>query len=269
MMNAFKLIAGISLIFFLGLISSCSKDPEPFNCELTDLTLALDSKTNATNCSTADGSILVEASAGKEPYTFFLNDQTAGQSTGEFISLLPGIYSVSVKDGNGCIKSVNNIDIVGADFSFSTTILDDTECLGGNGEVLITVVDGNPPYTYNISGGSFSDTNSFTGLGSGNHSIGVKDVDGCEVTLTVTVPKGKSDTSWSSDILPIVQTSCAKSGCHNGVSRPDLRLYSNAKKFAAQMKSETKSKNMPREGSLTQDQIDLIGCWVDDGALDN
>lgn len=268
-MNPFNRIAGILIITSLGLMSSCSKDPEPFNCEFTDLTIVLDNKINATDCTTPDGSILVEATAGKEPYTFFLNDQTDGQSTGEFTALLPGIYSVSVRDGNGCIQSVNNIDIVGSDFSFSTTILHDTECLGGNGEVLITVVDGNPPYTYNISSGTFSDGNSFTGLVSGNHSIGVKDADGCEVTLTVTVPKGKSDTSWSNDILSIVQTSCSKSGCHNGVSRPDLRLYPNAKKFAGQMKSETKSKNMPREGTLTQAQIDLIGCWVDDGALEN
>lgn len=268
-MNSFTRIVGISIVIVLAMISSCSKDPEPFNCELTDLAISLDTKTNATNCSTPDGAILVEASAGKEPYTFFLNDQTTGQSTGEFTALLPGIYSVTVKDGNGCNQSVNNIDIVGADFSFSTTILQDTECLGGNGEVSITVVEGNPPYTYNIKSGSFSDVNSFTGLVSGNHSIGVKDASGCEVTLTITVPKGKSDTSWSSDILPIVETSCAKSGCHNGVSRPDLRIYSNAKKFAAQMKSETKSKNMPREGTISQNQIDLIGCWVDDGALEN
>jgi hypothetical protein len=269
MMDFFKLIAGLYVLVVLCLISSCSKDPEPFNCELTDLSISLNSKTNATSCTTKDGSILVEASAGKEPYTFFLNDQTTGQPTGEFTSLSAGIYSVSVKDGNGCIKSVDNIDIVGADFSFSNIIQADTECLGGNGEATIAVVGGNPPYTYNISGGAFSNVNSFSGLSSGNHSIGVKDVDGCTVTLTITVPKGKSDTSWSSDILPIVQTSCAKSGCHDGAARPDLRLYANAKKYAAKMKSETKSKNMPREGSLTQSQIDLIGCWVDDGALDN
>lgn len=268
-MNVFRLIAGLCVIIILGLISSCSKDPEPFNCELTDLSISLSAKTNATSCTTLDGSILVAASAGAEPYTFFLNDQTTAQAKGDFPSLAAGIYSVSVKDGNGCIQSVDNIEIVGADFSFSNTLVADTECLGGNGEATIAVVGGNPPYTFNIAGGTFSDVNSFTGLASGNHSIGVKDVDGCTVNLTITIPKGKSDTSWSSDILPIVQTSCSKSGCHDGASRPDLRIYANAKKYAAQMKSETKNKNMPREGSLTQSQIDLIGCWVDDGALNN
>jgi hypothetical protein len=269
MMKVVRLIPGIYLIASLVLIMACSNDPEPFNCELTDLKISLSTKINATNCNTPDGSIVVSASLGKEPYTFFLNEQTTSQATGEFEALLPGIYSVSVKDGNGCIESVNNIAIVGDNFSFSTTIEEDTECRGGNGEATIEVVGGNPPYTYNISGGTFSDINSFTGLASGNHSIEVKDVEGCLVALTITVPKGKSGTRWSSDILPIVQTSCAKTGCHNGVSRSDLRLYSNAKQVAAQMKSETKSKNMPREGSLTQAQIDLIGCWVDDGALNN
>ncbi len=251
------------------MISSCSKDPEPFNCELTDLTITLDSKSDATNCTTPDGSIVVEANAGIEPYTFFLNSETIGQSTGEFMTLAPGIYSVSVKDGNGCVKSVNNIAIVGANFSFSTTILEDNLCLGGNGEASITVVDGNPPYTFNIAGGTFFDINSFTGLSSGNHTIGVKDVNGCIVTLTITVPKGKSNTSWINDIRPIVQTSCAIADCHDGVSRPDLKIYSNAKKVAVQMKTETRNRNMPRDGTLTQSEIDLIGCWVDDGALDN
>ncbi len=268
-MSVLKIVAGISIMISLGMISSCSNDPEPFNCELTDLTIQLNSKSDATNCNTPDGSIVVEASVGKEPYTFFLNNETIGQPTGGFMTLAPGIYSVSVKDGNGCVKSVDNIAIVGANFSFSTTILEDNLCLGGNGEASITVVDGNPPYTFNISGGAFSDINSFTGLSSGNHFIGVKDVDGCTVNLSITIPRGKSDTSWSNDVLPIVQTSCAISGCHDGSSRPDLSEYSNAKKFATQMKTETRTRNMPRGRTLTQAQIDLIGCWVDDGALEN
>ncbi len=268
-MKLFKLIACISLVTLLGLISSCTKDPEPFNCELTDLSISLSSKTNATNCTTPDGYILVAANLGKEPYTFFLNDQTTGQPTGEFAFLTAGIYSISVKDGNGCIKSVNNIAIAAQNFSFSTAFVEDNACLGGNGEVSITIVDGNPPYTFNISGGVFSAINSFSGLSSGNHAVGVKDVDGCTVTLTITIPKGKSDTSWNNDIQPIVQTSCATSGCHDGVRRSDLSIYTNAKNNASEMKSRTKSKDMPRNGSITQNQIDLIGCWVDDGALEN
>jgi hypothetical protein len=269
MMKVFKIVVGISLIVSFALISSCSNDPEPFNCELTDLKITLGTKVNATNCNTPNGSIAVNASLGKEPYTFFLNNQTTGHSTGEFETLMPGIYSVSVKDGNGCVKSVNNIAIVGDNFSFSTDVVEDTECLGGNGEATIEVIGGNPPYTYSISGGSFSDSNLFTGLASGNHSIGVKDAEGCSVTLTITVPKGKSGTSWINDIRPIIVTSCAKSGCHDGVSRVDLRILANAQKNKAEIKSETKSRNMPREGSLTQSQIDLIGCWVDDGGLNN
>ncbi len=268
-MNVCKGIAGSIVVCMVCFIASCSDDPKPFNCEVSDLKIVLKNKIDATNCATPNGSISVEAGAGKEPYSYFLNDQTTSQSTGEFTALLPGVYAVSVKDGNGCTKSVNNIAVVGDNFSFSTELVEDTECRGGNGEASITIVDGNPPYTFNIGSGSFSDVASFLGLNSGNHSIGVKDGDGCIVTLTITIPKGKSGTSWISDIKPIVESSCVKSGCHNGVSRPDLSKYDNAKKYAAQMKSETQSKNMPRDGSLTQNQIDLIGCWVDDGALEN
>jgi uncharacterized membrane protein len=43
------------------------------------------------------------------------------------------------------------------------------------------------------------------------------------------------------------------------------------KNLAASVKLRTANKSMPPSGSsqLTQSQIDLIGCWVDDGALNN
>jgi hypothetical protein len=75
--------------------------------------------------------------------------------------------------------------------------------------------------------------------------------------------------SWTSDIKPIIEKSCAISGCHNGITRTDLRIYSNAKKHAAEIKSLTRNRDMPFDGSIPQSQIDLISCWVDDGALEN
>jgi hypothetical protein len=66
-----------------------------------------------------------------------------------------------------------------------------------------------------------------------------------------------------------MNTYCALSGCHDGRRRPDLRLYERAKFYAKAIKSKTQDRSMPFEGSLTQEQIDVIACWVDDGALEN
>jgi hypothetical protein len=77
-------------------------------------------------------------------------------------------------------------------------------------------------------------------------------------------------TSWQNDILPIMKSSCAVDGCHDGVSRRDWTQYAEVKKYAAQAKLRTQNRSMPFEGPpLTQEQINVIACWVDAGAPDN
>ncbi|MBL0743595.1 hypothetical protein [Chryseolinea lacunae] len=246
---------------------ACSKEEDPIDCEKSGLFISLGTVVDATACGTADGSLKVFGSGGKEPYQFSLNGQTP-QDLGQFNSLTAGIYNVTLKDANGCSTSVDNVTIKALDFSFAANILEDKSCLGSNGEVTIDVNKGNAPYQYKLGTGSFGDSNTFTGLEAGNHSITVKDNTGCLVTLSVTVPRGFSGTSWTTDIKPIIETKCALSGCHNG-TRPDLRVFDNAKLYAKSIKSKTQDRSMPFEGSLTDAQIALIACWVDDGALAN
>lgn len=75
--------------------------------------------------------------------------------------------------------------------------------------------------------------------------------------------------TWQNDILPLMKSSCATSGCHDGITRLDWSNYDLVKKYSATIKSRTKSRNMPVDGSLTQKEIDMIACWVDNGALNN
>jgi hypothetical protein len=247
---------------------SCDDDVEPVDCEVSGPTLSLGTVVDAASCSITDGSIKVTATGGKEPYEFSLNDQ-AGQSSGQFDNLSAGIYTVFVKDANSCIKSIENVTLKASDFTFNAAITPDNSCLTGNGTVAIDVSDGNPPYTYALGNGTFSGNNTFSGLSEGTYSIFVKDANDCAVNLSVSVPRGFTGTSWESDIKPIMETSCALTGCHNGTSRPDLRLFENAKFYAKSIKSKTKDRSMPRNGTLTEQQIDIIACWVDDGAVKN
>ena len=259
-----KLIALCSLVFFLF---SCGDDVEPVDCEVSGPILSLGTVVDAASCSINNGSIKVTATGGKEPYQYSLNDEL-GQVSGQFDNLSAGIYTIFVKDGNGCIKSIDNVTLKAADFTFDANIVPDNSCLNGNGIVTIDVSDGNPPYTYKLGTETFTDNNTFSGLSIGNYSIFIKDVNDCTTSLSVTVPRGFTGVSWANEIKPIMETSCATSGCHNG-TRPDLREYKNAKFYAGQIKSKTRDRSMPREGTLTQQQIDLIACWVDDGAFEN
>jgi hypothetical protein len=215
----------------------------------------------------SDGSVEVIATGGEEPYQFFINDVlTEGPA---FTDLSSGIYTIRVRDNQKCERTLDNVSVLAEGFLFDAEITGDTQCLGGNGSITLHVDEGVPPYQYKIGNGSFAESNQFNSLNSGTYDLTIKDGNNCSVFLKLTVPKGFTATSFEDDILPMIKTFCARSGCHNGVDRTDLRIHTNAKKYASDIKRLTRSREMPFEGSLTQDQIDLFSCWVDDGALDN
>ena len=85
--------------------------------------------------------------------------------------------------------------------------------------------------------------------------------------------------SFDLDIEPIINSNCAivgDGGCHNGGNGPDLdwRVFSNFQAHASQVEDRvqrpvTAEGHMPKIGTLTDDQIKLLVCWVRQGAKDN
>lgn len=263
-------LSGLFCVISLLGLYACGSDPVPFNCAETDLSLQLGDVVTASGCDVSDGSITVIASGGEAPYQFSINDLPS-QTSATFSALKAGIYSVKVIDANKCDAIVSNINVPATGFIVSADVEVDNLCLDGDGIITINVTDGQaPPYQYQLESGTFSDNNVFSGLQKGNHLITVRDNSNCTVQLNITVPHGNTGTSWTSQILPIVESKCATGGCHDGQFRPDLRLYEKAFFYRDLMKKYTQDKSMPFDGpALTQSQIDLIACWVDDGAPRN
>lgn len=75
--------------------------------------------------------------------------------------------------------------------------------------------------------------------------------------------------SFKSDIQPLIASTCAISGCHNGTQAPNLTTYELIASNAAAIKNETQSGRMPKNGTLTAQQKKLIACWVQSGAPNN
>ena len=118
-----------------------------------------------------------------------------------------------------------------------------------------------------MNDGAFQSSNTFTALVAGDYSVTVMDDSGCETTSTYKVLNG---TSYANDVKEIITINCVNPGCHDGSrSIPDWSVFSNVQASAEKIKTRTQNKSMPQGGTLTQEQIDLIACWVDDGALDN
>jgi len=78
--------------------------------------------------------------------------------------------------------------------------------------------------------------------------------------------------SFSSDVNPIIQSTCAVSGCHeagsiNGVG--PLTTHQQIFAARAQIKTAVNNGTMPKNGSLTPTQKNNILCWIDAGAPNN
>ncbi len=249
---------------------SCSNnEPEPIDCSISDL--AIDAVgVDLTSCSANDGSITATATGGQEPYKFALNSGSF-ETASVFTNLGGGNYTVRVKDKSGCESTFNVILLIPGDnpLNATTSTTADTECLSNNGTIDVTASGGTAPYEYKLGTGPFGDIPIFSNLPPGNYSIAVRDDADCVFTKSVTIAKGDSQTSLSGDVEPIIDVECAITSCHNGSESPDLRTSSAIITNASQIKSVTQSGFMPRNGSLTSSQKDLIACWVDEGARNN
>jgi len=79
--------------------------------------------------------------------------------------------------------------------------------------------------------------------------------------------------SFSADVSPIVQASCATNGsCHAAGSSNGpgaLINYSEIFNARSEIRPAVASGHMPMNGSLTAAEKAAIICWIDNGALDN
>ncbi len=244
-------------------------DPKPIDCSASGLTVTVEG-VDPESCAALNGSITATVTGGTEPYTYALNTGVFG-STASFIALSAGDYVVRVKDKNGCTVNSSEVQlrIPGSTLSATTATQPDTECLSNNGSITVTASGGTGPYQYKIGAGGFGGTTTFGSLANGNYTVTVQDAEGCVFPKAVVVQRGDTGTSLLTDIQPIINANCAISNCHNGSEQPNLSTLQGIISNAADIKAETQSGRMPKEGSLSSSEKAKIACWVDDGAKNN
>ncbi|NJL15795.1 MAG: hypothetical protein HC913_24155 [Microscillaceae bacterium] len=69
--------------------------------------LTLNKTTVSATCDNADGSATVTASGGASPYTYLWDAAAGLQTTATASGLSAGVYTVTVTDANGCVKTEN------------------------------------------------------------------------------------------------------------------------------------------------------------------
>lgn len=138
----------------------------------------------------SDGKVTTNASGGTSPYLYALRDTTF-DTLRVFTGLRKQVYTLTVKDAKGCIKTLP-ITINQPDELIIRAIYQDTiPCFKDvKGVVLIKAVGGTPSYVYSKNGVDYLSDSTFSSLAAGDYTFYVKDAHQCQkkTDLKVTEP---------------------------------------------------------------------------------
>jgi hypothetical protein len=241
------------------------------SCGDSALSLSVKSVTDASTCETADGIITISVAGGSEGYLFRLADG-AFQKDSVFSNVSVGAYTITVVDSLGCSATATaSVNSKQSSLALTVNTSANSGCPTANGSITINATGGSGQYMYKLNDLSFQSNNTFNGLSQGQFTVTVKDNSQCPTQAVITI--SRQGPSYNNDVRTIVATKCAISGCHNGSRSPNLSSFSGLKNNAGLVKAEISRHSMPPSnspaGPLAQSQIDLITCWINDGAPNN
>ncbi|MBB1287269.1 gliding motility-associated C-terminal domain-containing protein, partial [Flavisolibacter sp. BT320] len=142
------------------------------------------------SCTNSKGKIsIVNPSGGNGTnYQYSKDNGTTFQTSNTFEDLLPGEYTIIVKDGGGC-KSSSKKAVVkpfASTLKINTTV-SNIACNQSLGIITVFATGGSSPYKFSINGGASQFLNVFNGLGVGTYTITVVDAEGCTETISATI----------------------------------------------------------------------------------
>lgn len=186
--------------------------------QITDLsTLVATSDSIPTLCNgSSDGSIIISASGGTEPYSFSL-DSGSPQNTPIFANLSAGDYAISVIDAQGCQVVLSQTLTEPSLIQLSEVSTTNSTCNLPNGGLEVSATGGVSPYIFTID--NFSTNQSvgqFTNISALTYTVEVQDANNCSSQLNVVVNGDNSVIAIPGNSLP---TSC------NGSSDGQLSVF--------------------------------------------
>ncbi|MDO4228206.1 MAG: T9SS type B sorting domain-containing protein [Capnocytophaga sp.] len=180
--------------------------------EAPPLVVVTATSTNETCFGENDGTINVEVTGGTGTITYAISPRLDRVVTAEYIraqKFEPGNYVVIAQDANGCTLEFNFNIIAASQISVTLVTSTDETCLGSNdGTATITVTGGVAPYstafndnspTANWVQGKFFYDNLPAGQ---NHTIFVKDANGCIAHVIIPEIKPGVDLQLSAEATP-------------------------------------------------------------------
>ena len=176
--------------------------------------------TNVTCNGAGDGTISVANPSGGNGGTYQVKINKLGtyidlpnNTIEEYTSLVPGTYTIYIKDGEGCVKTYTQTITQNAVMGISVSNTIPTCRFDSDGEIVVTGSGGTGSYTYSKDGTNYQASNTFSNLSNGNYTLYVKDSNGCVVNKSTTLNRSQVTASIYSNAPD----------CHNG-SDGDITL---------------------------------------------
>lgn len=136
-----------------------------------------------------NGIISVNAMGGTPAYQQALNNGTFSPA-GTITGLATGVYTVSIKDNNGC-RADTTVILKEPDVLTLKVFPKNPPCFGQpGGSVQVQGFGGSVPYTYSADSRPFTSFSNITGLAAGSRRITIRDIKNClaDTTITLTEP---------------------------------------------------------------------------------
>ncbi|MFH6773149.1 hypothetical protein, partial [Gaetbulibacter aestuarii] len=180
--------------------TGCSVASSTFNIteSAIELNISATVEKNA-NCNPNSGVIFAQGENGTPPYMYQVTTSATSPSISDpawtssnTFSLDANNYYVHVKDAFNCIKTTSVINLpLDPEPVISATLVNQCVADEGQFEISVDLISaGIPPYVYSIDGGAFQTRSApfiISNLASGNHSVEVRDANGCGNVVNVSI----------------------------------------------------------------------------------
>jgi gliding motility-associated-like protein len=158
----------------------------------------------ASQCPTPAGTYTIKVTASGFSSALQYSADGTNYQTGNIITVnTHGIYNITVKDANGCISAPAKVTILDPLY-LKAFVVTAPSCNDNDGVVNVSATGGSASYVYNIDGGAFAVSASFTGVTFGVHTMGVKDTNTlCEFYVPVNLSRATRVTGFALSMTPV------------------------------------------------------------------
>lgn len=181
-----------------------------------DLTAAI----TAAICGEANGGIDLSVSSGQSPYTYSWSN---GATTQDLGNVLPGNYTVTVTDANGCSSTETfNVQNNSSSFTLSGNELALTSCAFDNGSIDLNI---DPAGTYDVLWSNGATTEDLDSLAAGTYTVTVTDPasGGCSAEASFTIVDDRT--------YPELSESVSEAQCGEANGSIDLSINGGAQPY--------------------------------------